>query len=91
MDDKNCWRAFERLFSYHAHYRPQHLCQQIVPEESVTIRAVLVACSGRNFPMVALSAAHLFDSLAMPRDHGGLSLVMPVGRVAMIAPALSQP
>ena len=77
--------------SNNAQYRLQHLSQQIVPEESGTIGAALVACSGGNFSMVASAAAHLFDSLAMPRDHGDLGRVMRVGRIAVIALAVSQP
>jgi hypothetical protein len=78
-------------FGFHNTYnRPQHLSHRIVPEDSGTIGAALVACSGGNFSMVASAAAHLFDSLAMPRDHGGLGRVMLVRRAAMIAPAVSQ-
>jgi hypothetical protein len=41
--------------------------------------------------MAASSAAHLLGSLTMLRDQRGLGLVMLVGRVAMVAPAASQP
>ena len=41
--------------------------------------------------MTASSAAHLLGSLVMLRDHGGFDPLLPVGRVAMIAPTASRP
>ena len=41
--------------------------------------------------MVGAAAAHRFDSLAIPRDDGGLGRGMLVGCVATIGPAVFQP
>jgi hypothetical protein len=79
------------FFNTLAHYRPQYLSQHIVSEESGTILATFVAYSRGDLSMAASSAAHLLGSLTMLCDQRSLGLVMLVGRVAMVAPAASQP